>query len=149
MAEIKEIGFDELSQSIHHNAVNKNFWECDIILKLMQDKQFHPDHIKTVAHAFRAQKLMLMVSEISEAMEADRKDRYFRESISAVNGWISDQDFVPHFEKAVKDTLEDELADTFIRLLDFAQHSGIDLLAHVQAKHRYNKTRPCKHNKNY
>lgn len=38
-----------------------------------------------------------------------------------------------------------ELADVIIRVLDMAEHYGIDIEAALTEKHAYNKTRPYKH----
>lgn len=93
--------------------------------------------------------LMLIVSELGEALEAHRKDRNtnnlgFNESV-----YYGDQDFKKTFEKFVKDTVEDEIADAVIRLLDLCEGLGIDLEWHIEQKVAYNKTRPIKHGKNY
>lgn len=60
--------------------------------------------------------LMLVVSEIGEMVEADRKSRraFVGDKLS-----ISDETFAEWFESNVKDTLEDELADVVIRICDF------------------------------
>jgi len=95
-------------------------------------------------------RLMLIVSEISEAMEADRIGHRFTKHIDALNGWVSDEDFKEAFQNSCKDTFEDELADAVIRILDLAESEGINLEAHIIAKIRYNKTREIKHgNKRY
>lgn len=66
--------------------------------------------------------LMLMVSEIAEAMEGVRKN-------------LPDS-HLPEFR------MEDvELADLIIRVLDYAGGFGIDLQAPFDAKNRYNATR--------
>jgi NTP pyrophosphatase (non-canonical NTP hydrolase) len=49
----------------------------------------------------------------------------------------------------VKDTFEDEIADTVIRLLDLSEGLGIDIEKHIRLKLEYNKTRPHKHGKKY
>ena len=60
--------------------------------------------------------MMLVVSEIGEMVEADRKSRraFVGDKLS-----ISDETFAEWFESNVKDTLEDELADVVIRICDF------------------------------
>lgn len=60
--------------------------------------------------------LMLVVSEIGEMVEADRKSRraFVGDKLS-----ISDETFAEWFESNVKDMLEDELADVVIRICDF------------------------------
>lgn len=59
--------------------------------------------------------LMLVVSEIGEMVEADRKSR--RADMQGCK--YSSMVFVRTFETYVKDTLEDELADVVIRICDF------------------------------
>ena len=113
--------------------------------------------------------LMLTVSELGEALEADRKDR--RANIEAFQKALPtryatkdysfhriDPDMTPEeieerykkdFEKYMKDTLEDELADAFLRLMDICGIEGIDIETHILAKAAYNELRPAKHGKKY
>ena len=69
-----------------------------------------------------ATKLMLVVSEISEAMEGLRKDKM--------------DDHLPH-RKAV----EVELADALIRIFDFAGALNLDISGAFNEKLRYNAER--------
>ena len=61
--------------------------------------------------------MMLVLSEVGEMVEADRKNRH---AFVGDKLDISSTDFAEWFEKNIKDTLEDELADVCIRLFDFA-----------------------------
>lgn len=67
-------------------------------------------------------KLMLIVSEISEAMEGDRKD--------------CPDDKLPH-----RDMREVELADALIRILDTAGGYNMDLGGAVEEKMAFNASR--------
>lgn len=72
--------------------------------------------------------LMLVITELAEAVDADRKGR--RSKVNEFNRW--QRDFPPHteegkirafkedFEAYIKDTVEDELTDAVIRLLDLS-----------------------------
>ena len=60
--------------------------------------------------------LMLVITELSEAVEADRKGKRAQLGVEAYSGTFDPKGF----ELWVKDTVEDELADTVIRLLDLA-----------------------------
>lgn len=78
--------------------------------------------------------LMLVVTELAEAIEADRKGRKFKSIISfeqEFNRYSALVDettrFKCAFERYVKDTVEDELADAAIRLLDLYGLREIDL----------------------
>jgi NTP pyrophosphatase (non-canonical NTP hydrolase) len=89
--------------------------------------------------------LMLVVSELSEALEADRHGHWIESSIDISDNMLS----VEGFERYVKDSVEDELADAFIRLFDICGYYNIDIQSHVAAKMKYNETRPHKHGKAY
>lgn len=58
---------------------------------------------------------------------------------------IPDKEFKVRFEKDVKNTFEDELADTAIRIFDLAFEMGINLEWHIRQKIRYNAMRPKMH----
>lgn len=66
--------------------------------------------------------LMLIVTEIAEAMEGERKDLM--------------DDKLPHRKNA-----EVELADAFIRILDYCGGFGYDLAGAMQDKLEFNRTR--------
>ena len=118
----------ELQKEIHKNAVSKGFYD-------------HP-------HNF-GNDLMLVVSELGEAIEAHRKNEWC--DIKAFNeALISEQyDYSTCFEKYVKDTINDEIADAFIRILDMCEYYGIDLQKHVELKMEYNAKRERLHGKKY
>lgn len=100
--------FDELAEQIHKNAVEKGFWD------------------KTVDPIFVAKQMMMIVSEVSEAMEALRKDMD-------------------------PDQISDEFADIIIRTLDL--YAGIAEAGYVtksldyavKEKMERNTHRPKKH----
>ena len=94
------------------------------------------------------EKLMLIVSELGEALEALRKDKHTDPGDLPIVDH-SDSTFENNFRVLVKDTFEDELADAVIRIADLAGHLRIDLEKHVELKLRYNKTRPYKHGKKF
>jgi NTP pyrophosphatase (non-canonical NTP hydrolase) len=66
--------------------------------------------------------LMLMVSELAEAMEADRKNLM--------------DDHLPH-----RSGCEVELGDALIRILDFCAYKGYDIGTVVEEKLEYNSDR--------
>lgn len=96
--------------------------------------------------------LMLIVSELSEALDAHRKDKFFDH-----DGFIEELETYARggevragfFAGAVKDTFEDELADVVLRVADLCGMLDIDLETHIKAKMRYNASRPYKHGKAY
>ena len=100
--------FDDLAIELHNNAVEKGFWPEDI------------DDI------FIAKQLMMIVSEVTEAMEAIRKDKGEEE-------------------------ITKEFADILIRTLDLyagvveAGYTRLSLDQALKEKVDFNKTRPEKH----
>lgn len=120
---------NQLRDEIHEYAISKGFW----------DNQRETGTL-----------LMLCVSELSEALEADRKDRFAKvklyEAVDQI-GRPSHDAF--SFESTIKDTFEDEIADTIIRLLDLCGARGIDIEKHIELKMKYNATRERMHGKKY
>lgn len=88
--------------------------------------------------------LMLMVTEISEAVEADRKGKN-ADSVMLTSlynytfayEYPHNSSFRHDFEKYIKDTVEDELADVCIRIFDFAGLKGIELILSNQPHIKY------------
>lgn len=90
-----------LSKVIHRENVERGWWD-------------KPREIGTL--------LMLVVSEISEAMEGERKNLM--------------DDHLPH-----RTMLEAELADAMIRILDIAGSRNLDIGQVLQEKLDYNRER--------
>ena len=97
---------------IHRNALNHGWYE-GVTLDNMG-----PDFIPS--------KLALIHSEISEALEAYRRN-------GVTGGEVGEG------------SLPEELADTVIRIFDLAGFLGINLEKYIVQKHEYNKARPYRH----
>ena len=124
---------NNLASKIYKDNKDRGFWEDrENISHMMRelDGYFSENKVKAVEKAFVAQLLALIHSEISEALEADRKDLM--------------DDKLPH-----RTGLEVELADALIRIFDMAGGLGMDLGGAVEEKLEYNRSRPYKHSKNY
>lgn len=76
--------------------------------------------------------LMLVITELAEAVEADRKGKYgdadkFIEAMNVYKAGDIPICFESYFNKYIKDSVADELADAVIRLLDLAGLRDIEL----------------------
>lgn len=75
--------------------------------------------------------LMLILTEIAEAVNADRKNEYAQRRMFEINAYTPqpnpEQRWMFIFEKFIKGSLEEELADVVIRCLDLAGLRDIDL----------------------
>jgi len=121
----------ELSKQIHAGNVQRGFYE-------------HP--------ATFPDRCMLIVSEISEAVEAHRMKHITPPGNVDQACRMAEMEMVTFrefFRSNVKDTVEDELADAIIRLLDLSAYMQIDIDAHIRAKLAYNATRGIRHGKAY
>lgn len=104
----------ELAKQAHDAAVARGFWET----------QMSNEHC-----------MMLVITEVAEMVEADRNGRKadlqaYKNSLSpdaqTRRGWFGVVDDPEEFEKYVKDTIEDEMADIVIRLYDLSGALNID-----------------------
>lgn len=107
------INWNELKDKAHSNAVKHGFWEGR-----PSDKHF----------------LCLVISELMEAVNAHRRNKFARVPASRKETIFDDRTFYhenkyfrENFEEYVKDTVEDELADAAIRLLDLAGANNLNL----------------------
>jgi NTP pyrophosphatase (non-canonical NTP hydrolase) len=131
---------EQLIKKAHEVAKEKGFWETERNVPEM---------------------LMLVVSELAEALEALRKDHYADKAI--VKDLHDDIEINKHddefnimsgpwkagFEKNIKSSFEDEIADVAIRLFDLCGGLGIDLQKHIELKMMYNSMRGYKHGKKF
>lgn len=90
------------------------------IYQANQQKGFWP------ANRSSAEVLVLVQSELFEALEAHRKSKYAQNVTICLDKKVS-EDFVEYFTTNIKDSFEDELADTIIRILDMAGAWDIEL----------------------
>ncbi len=114
MKAVQEMTLAELQETFHGLAKTKGW----------HDEQLTKDGV--------AAKLMLVVSELSEALEELRSGDAGR-----MNMYFSDSDKPEGFVV--------ELADAVIRIMDLAGALSLDLSHAVTIKHIYNTTRPYRH----
>lgn len=123
-------GLNEAAKIVHENNTEKGFNAPE----------------ETVAS-----KLMHIVSELSEALEAHKSGRKanLEKYVLDRKAWVggANRASSPSFEANVKDTFEDEITDALLRILNLSAEYKIDIEAHLFEKMLYNKTRPYLHGK--
>lgn len=159
------MNISELVKRAHDNAVSKGFYECpecggsgksivhgDIYMgepDIMEESTCSYCNGSGKASKNIGELLMLVVSELGEALEAHRKGTFANienyDELVCVHKREDAVFFVDH----IKDTFEDELADTVIRIADMCGYLGIDLEKHIELKMKYNATREYKHGNKY
>ena len=122
---------NELSQQIHETAITHGWWK---------EERKLPELIA------------LFHSELSEALEEYREGRpdvWFICNMGMASPChpdcerFHDPECPWRGEKPEGTAIE--LADCIIRILDYCAHEGIDIDAAIEAKLRYNETRPYRH----
>ena len=81
--------------------------------------------------------MMLFVSELGEVVNADRIGKHA--DITKFNLTNEPHCFKESFETFIKDTVEDELADAVMRLLDLAKEFGYDIDNSYFTKEHYDE----------
>ena len=102
----------ELQEKSHKTAVEKGFWG-----------KKKTEMLCTEPPRNKGELIALMHSELSECLEALRKED--------------------------KDNEAEELADLMIRIGDYAEAFRIDLTSAIESKMKRNKKRPYKHGKKF
>lgn len=111
---------ESLKSICHGLSVRAGWWQN---IKTGVDHISHVNERTELGMALVGQKLMLIVSEVSEAMEGHRKD-------------LAD-DKLPH-----RPMIEVELADAIIRICDLAGALELDIGGAIAEKLQYNTQRP-------
>lgn len=141
----------EMTEYVHGIAKSHGFWEDIDTLS-----QVEGVNTKVVHSLVIGQKIALIHSELSEALEADRKGVWANKEEYENGTGITFDDLVEDtnvqntmFKRYIKDSVEDEIADAAIRIMDLCGYLGIDLEWHIEKKADYNNSRPYKHDKSY
>lgn len=156
-----DLEINEIAKGIHDNAIKKEFWtDSDDAYSVIMEQERCSLALATRS-AFMMKKLMLIVTELAEACEADRIGRNadliafnnrVKEVMESMKGASEEEKheaYAKIYKAMVKDTLGAEMAGACIRIFDFCQGYGIDIAAHIVAEYNYNLTRPVKHGKKY
>lgn len=118
-----------LTEECHQNSARKGFWTDDYTILKHLEESDDAAPLKKHRVNVMATRLMLIVSELAEGLEAIRHGNPSSEHI-------------PDF-----DGLSEELADVIIRVCDLAGYLGLNIGNAVVAKMDYNAGREHMHGK--
>ena len=134
-----------------HDASSKHGWwdgqQMEVELVGVDEKTL----VQALVPPNIPEKLMLMVSELSEALEEYRVrhplDYIYVERTDYLTGVKARFGYVDeiHSPNDKPEGIPIEIADVVIRLADFCGHYGIDLERAIRLKLAHNKTRPHRH----
>lgn len=109
----------------------------DAAYKIACEHGWHNQPTDNVEHMLA--EIALIQSEAGEATEAIRTNHRVGKLLNSASNIALENAEI--FSAEIKDTLEDELADVVIRVLDFCGEHGIDIEDHIIAKMAYNEIR--------
>lgn len=111
----------ELAEKSYINAQSHGFWEDehDIVSKMILLQKFNQREIQAVKLAFMCQRMMMIVTEVSEAVGALRVGN--------------------------RKNYEEELTDILLRLANTLQGDKINIEKELIDKMEINQNRPYKH----
>ena len=130
---------NEWAETCYQSSVNKGFYEDQPPANLSKEEaekeglDFNDveERWNQWNKAYIGNKIMLMVGELAEAHEGLRHNN-------------PPSEHIPEFS-----ALEEEMADTIIRILDFCGYQKLRIAEALAAKFEYNQTRPHKHGKQF
>lgn len=135
------------AKNIHDDNCKRGFYDD---IHEMAETTEDPDIYDKIESMFINQQILLTITELSEAVEYMRKHGVdltldpFTE-LKLLEG----EEKTKVFKEKFKDTFQDEIADTFIRLFDLVGYLDIRIDDWIKAKLEYNRQRPYKHGKKY
>lgn len=138
---------NELSREVYQNAVDHGFYDAEHKISEAAGGDIYTHEI--LQHLVFGQRIALINSELSEALEADRLGRFAKHVRAVESALAQNASFEAAFRAGIKDTVEDEIADALIRILDLCAANNIDIGTHVRLKMEYNSRRPKMHGKKY
>lgn len=105
------MNFNELRDKAYKSACEHGF----------HDERYSDEHCK-----------MQIICEVAEMVEAHREGNFADVEAFKKIDTVNDNDFKDKFNRFIKDTMEDEMADVVIHLLSYSGLKGYEIDSHIQ-----------------
>lgn len=139
-----QTNLNQIAAECHNAALKKGFYDREnAMIELSKDQ---PESFKMWLRAAMAtQRLMLLVTEASEAVESLRKFKFAQRQVFEKRILEDQKNYDQHFNHAykchMKDTFETEIAGLMVRLLDLIGRENIDIDYYLKREIEFNATR--------
>ena len=127
----------KISHECHETSKKKGFY--DMLYKLTESDSQPKEEVEEILSSHICMKILLVITELSEAVEALRNNGLKELTIPVPDKWNEEW----------KGSFKEEIADTFIRLFDLCGFLDIDIQKAIDIKQEKNKSRPYKHGRSF
>ena len=105
------MNWNELRDKAYQSAMEHGFY----------DKTYSDEHY-----------IMQIICEVAEMVEANRKGNFANVEAFKKSDTVNDEDFKDKFNRFIKDSMEDEMADIAIRLLSYSGLKRYEIDSYIQ-----------------
>lgn len=141
-----ETNLNKIINKAHENAVKRNEYDCEfcngegyIQFSVDPDDGAFCEYCNGTGKTPQKNIIAKLLEEVVELEKALAENRESSKVYLEYHVEHNDIKFIPEFEKYIKNTIGDELADIAIEVFAAAEELEIDIISHIIAKNKYNE----------